>query len=188
MDQQKPQTCKQNKAHEEWNVSFSCYNTISERSSIIHFVKICSRHTWTWYLSDFVLQLQYNLLHEKELSIQFLILANKSLPVNARVSTRFAYINTNDDTGHTAERLDGQHQQDTNLSRKTLEKHRWKYQNCSEIPAFCPCWIIALPDNVTSDESWWWCRTLETTHERMHHPWSPGRWLMHAKRFSQPKM
>lgn len=60
MDQQKPQTCKQNKAHEEWNVSFSCYNTISERSSIIHFVKICSRHTWTWYLSDFVLQLQFH--------------------------------------------------------------------------------------------------------------------------------
>lgn len=122
MDQQKPQACKQNKAHEEWNVSFSCYNTIGERSSIIHFVKICSRHTWTWYLSDFVLQLQYNLLHEKELSIRFLILANKSLPVNARVSTRFAYINTSDDTGHTAERLDGQHQQDTNLSRKNIRK------------------------------------------------------------------
>lgn len=178
MDQQKPQTCKQNKAHEEWNVSFSCYNTISERSSIIHFVKICSRHTWTWYLSDFVLQLQFHFTAWKG-TLNSISYFGKQKPASQCTCQHKVRIH-NDDTGPTAERLDGQHQQNTNLSRKTLEKHRWKYQNCSEIPAFCPCWIIVLPDNVTSDESWWWCRTLETTHERMHHPWSPGMWLMHA--------
>lgn len=35
-------------------------------------------------------------------TLNSLISANKSLPVNGHISTRFAHINTNDDTGHTA--------------------------------------------------------------------------------------
>lgn len=100
----KPQACKHNKAHEEWNMTLSCHNTIKWALKNFPASFILSKYAREKHelccLSDFV----FFLLHEKELSFQSLILANKkSLPVARHIRKRFRHFKYKEnDTGHTA--------------------------------------------------------------------------------------
>lgn len=85
--------------NEMWD---SCVIIQSVSTKIFPASFISSKYARETYKHGIYLTFFFVLLHEKELSILPLILTDKSLPVNGHISTRFAHINTKDDTGHTA--------------------------------------------------------------------------------------
>ena len=158
----KPQACKHNKAHEEWNVTLSCHNTIKWALKNFPASFILSKYAREKHelccLSDFV----FFLLHEKELSFQSLILANKEACQSLDTSGKGSDIlNTKKTTLATQQHLEG-HYPAEDIIHKAKKKSMppWKYWYCSEIPAICPHHLICLPQKVTSNESRWWCMTL----------------------------
>lgn len=100
------------------------------------------------------------LLHEKELSFQSLILANKSLPVIRYIRKGFRHLNTKRWHWPHSNMWKANTQGKIHPGSKTS---LWKYWYGSEIPAVCPQRFIFLPEKVTSNESWWGCMTLEAT-------------------------
>lgn len=131
-------------------------------------------------LSDFV----FSLLHEKELSFQSLILANKSLPVTRHIRKMFRHLNTKK-----------WHRPHSNIWKATTQRKTLSIKQRGSLEILVLFWNsshLSTPLNLSSrksdsNESWWWCMTLQTTHERgasgeEAQPRRPGMWLTHANR------